>query len=64
MLAKPVHLASSRFDEEEHLLETSPIPEHKDGFLYFYSPGRFREYLTIEEAKAADAELWGPIKWD
>jgi hypothetical protein len=62
--AKPAHLASSRFDEDEHLIETSPIPETKDGFLYFYWPGGFREHMTIEEAKAnADAEPWGPIKW-
>ena len=63
--AKPAHLASSRFDEDDHFIETSPIPETKDGFLYFYWPGGFREYMTIEEAKAAaDAEPWGPIKWD
>ena len=63
--AKPANLASSRFDEDDHLIETSPIPDMKDGFLYFYWPGGFREYMTIEEAKAAaDAEPWGPIKWD
>jgi hypothetical protein len=63
--AKPAHLAFSRFDEDDQFIETSPIPETKDGFLYFYWPGGFREYMTIEEAKAAaDAEPWGPIKWD
>jgi hypothetical protein len=63
--AKPARLASSRFDEDDHFVEASPIPETKDGFLYLYWPGRFGEYMTIEEAKAAaDAEPWGPIKWD
>jgi hypothetical protein len=63
--AKPASLASSRFDEDDHLLDASPIPETKDGFLYFYMPGKFGEYMTIDEAKAAaDAEPWGPVKWD
>ena len=62
--AKPARLASSRFDEDDRLIEDRPIPETKDGFLYFCWPGR-GEYLTVEEAKlAADAEPWGPIKWD
>jgi hypothetical protein len=63
--AKPAHLASSRFDEDDNLIEGSPIPETKDGFLYSCWPCRFGEYLTVEEAKAAaDAEPWGPIKWN
>jgi hypothetical protein len=63
--AKPARLASSRFDEDDNLVEGRPIPETKDGFLYFCWPGRSREYLTVEEAKAAaDAEPWGPVKWD
>jgi hypothetical protein len=63
--AKPAHLARSRFDEDDHLIETRPIPETKDGFLYFYWPGRSGEYMTVGEAKAAaDAEPWGPIQWD
>ena len=62
--AKPAHLASSRFDDDEHLIETRPIPKTKDGFLYFYWPGGFSEFMTVEEAKAAaDTEPWGPIKW-
>jgi hypothetical protein len=61
--AKPARLASSRFDGDDNLVESSPIPETKDGFLYSYWPGG--EYMTIEEAKAAaDAEPWGPVKWD
>jgi len=63
--AKPASRASSRFDEDEHLVESRPIPATKDGFLYVYDPGGGREYLTVEEAKkAADAQPWGPVKWD
>jgi hypothetical protein len=63
--AKPARLSSSRFDEDDHFMENSPIPETKDGFLYSYWPGSFGEYMTVEEAKAAaDSEPWGPIKWD
>ena len=62
--AKPARFAGARFDGDDHLIESRPIPETKDGFLYFLLP-RSGEYLTIEEAKAAaDAKPWGPIKWD
>jgi hypothetical protein len=66
--ATPARLASSRFEEDDHgnfvVVESRPIPETKDGFLYFCVPGR-GEYMTVEEAKAAaDAEPWGPVKWD
>jgi hypothetical protein len=65
--ATPARLASSRFEEDEHgnffVVESRPIRETKDRFLYFCVPGR--EYMTVEEAKAAaDAEPWGPVKWD
>jgi hypothetical protein len=49
--AKPAHLASSRFDEDDKLIESRPIPETKDGFLYFCSPGRSSEYLTVARGK-------------
>ena len=62
--AKPALRAYSRFDEDDNLIESAPIPGTKDGFLYFCRPGR-GEYMTIDEAKtAADAEPWGPVKWD
>jgi hypothetical protein len=61
--AKPARFASSRYDDLE-LDERRPIPDTKDGFLYYCWPG-LGEHLTIEEAKAwADAQPWGPIKWD
>jgi hypothetical protein len=64
--AKPARFAFSRFDEADRLIEKSPIPETKDGFLYFLLPVQdSAEYMTVEEAKAAaEAKPWGPIKWD
>ncbi|HLX82901.1 MAG TPA: hypothetical protein VKR59_03325 [Terriglobales bacterium] len=63
--AKPARLAWSRVDDDENIDETKPIPETRDGFLYYYRPGGSGEYMTLEEAKAmADAEPWGPVTWD
>jgi hypothetical protein len=63
--AKPAHFASSRYDEDDRLDESSPIPETIDGFLYFCFPGKSGEYLTIDDAKAwVDAQPWGPVTWD
>jgi hypothetical protein len=44
--AKPAHLSSSRFDEDEQLIESSPIPATKDGNLYVCWPGNCGEHLT------------------
>jgi hypothetical protein len=63
--AKPPHLASSRFNDDQQLVESAPIPATKDGFLYCCWPGHCGEHLTIDEAKAAaSAKPWGPIHWD
>jgi hypothetical protein len=63
--AKPARDASSRFDEDDQLDESKPIPETKDGLLYCCWPVHCGERLTIDEAKAAaNAEPWGPVKWD
>jgi hypothetical protein len=63
--AKPAYLAATRFDEDDKLIEERPIPETKDGFLYFSVPGRSVEYLTADQAKAAaNAAPWGPVQWD
>jgi hypothetical protein len=62
--AKEARFASSRYDDDDHLDDTIPIPETIDGFLY-YSPGVTGDYLTVEEAQAAaDKQPWGPVKWD
>jgi hypothetical protein len=63
--AKPAHLASSRFDEDDQLDESTPIPATEDGYLYCGWPYSGGDHLTIEEAKAvASAQPWGPITWD
>jgi hypothetical protein len=64
--AKPARFESSRYDDDdEQLDERRPIPDTKDGFLYYCWPGRSGEHLTIEDAKAwADAQPWGPVTWD
>lgn len=62
--AKPASQSYTRYDDDEQLDETRPIPQTNDGFLYCPVPGT-GEFLTIEEAKAAaDAEQWGPVRWD
>lgn len=62
---KPASQSFTRYDDDDQLDETRQIPETKDGFLYIYWPGGRAEFLTAEEAKAcADAEPWGPVKWD
>ena len=59
--AKPARLASSRFDQEDQLDESTPIPATKDGYLYCSWPGNSGDHLTIEEAKlAASAAPLGP----
>jgi hypothetical protein len=62
--AKPASESYSRYDEDDELDEHNPIPETRDGFLYCTVPGQ-GEFLTVEEAKAsADAQPWGPVRWD
>jgi hypothetical protein len=67
--AKEARFASSRYDWENHdsptLDEARPIPESRDGFLYYCFPGSSGEYLSVEDAMAwADAQPWGPVVWD
>ena len=63
--AKPARFASSRYDDDDELDESRPIPDTKDGFLYYCRPGWSGDHLTIEDAKAsADAQPWGPVTWD
>ena len=66
ILAKPARLASSRYDWENDCWdESAPIPPTLDGFIYFCSLGKSGEHLSSEAVKAwADAQLWGPVKWD
>ena len=63
--AMPPRLSESRRDDEYQFDDSKPVPETKDGFLYVCEPLGGEEFLTIEEAKAwADAQPWGPVKWD
>jgi hypothetical protein len=62
---KPARFAWKRYEDHDQIDETRPIPETKDGFLYYFRIANWGEYLTIEEAKAwADAQPWGPVAWD
>jgi hypothetical protein len=66
---KEARLAESRInydtDGEPALDETRPIPETKDGYLYYCSSANSGEHLSIDDVKAwADAQPWGPVKWD
>lgn len=66
---KEARFASSRFDrdtdDEPTIDESRPIPATKDGYLYRCIPGNSGEHLSVEGAKAwADAQPWGPVKWD
>jgi hypothetical protein len=61
--AVPVEFAGSRYDDEDHLDEASPIPETADGHVYVTAYGG--ECESLEEArKWADRQPWGPVKWD
>ena len=63
--AKPARFASSRYDDDDQIDESRPVPETIDGFLYFCAPWSSGDHLTVQEAKAwADAQPWGPIIWD
>jgi hypothetical protein len=64
--ARPARFALSRFDEDDHLDEASPIPTTLDGFVYFSSMGSGGHFfLTAGEAKRwVDAQSWGPVKWE
>jgi len=66
IMRKPATMAYSRFDHETGQTDESrPVPETKDGFLYYSSLGASGEYFDVEDAKAwADAQPWGPVRWD
>ncbi len=66
---KEARLASSRFDrntdQEPSIDESRPIPETKDGFLYYCLLTNSGEHQSLEELKAwANSQPWGPVKWD
>jgi hypothetical protein len=61
---KPAKFACSRFDEDDELVESAPVPVTPDGFVYQCWPWG-AEGRTLEEAKKlADGNPWGPVVWD
>jgi hypothetical protein len=63
--AKPARFASSRYDDDDRLDESRPIPDTRDGFLYYYWPAGWTDHLTIDDVKEwANAQPWGPVTWD
>jgi len=63
--AKPVSEASSRYDDQERLVQSRPIPETHDGYLYEVGVATGGEFASLAEAKAwADAQPWGPVEWN
>jgi len=63
--ARPAKYSAGRWIDEDQLDETAPIPETPDGYLYSCFPADSGEHPTLERAKAwADAQPWGPVKWD
>ena len=63
--AKLPRFARKRYEDHDQIDGSRPIPETKDGFLYYCEPVVSDEYLTIEDAKAwADSQPWGPVTWD
>ena len=61
--AAPAQLSRSRYDEDNELDPSLPVPVTFNGVVYQCDPGP--EGGTLEEAKAlADAEPWSPITWD
>ena len=63
--AKPAAQASSRYDDDDQLDESRPIPTTVDGFLYFCWPGGRGEHQSVDAAKAeTDYQPWAPVTWD
>lgn len=61
----PAEFSGSRYNDDDELNETTPIPQTKDGHLYHVVGPVNEEFLSISEAMAwADAQPWGPVTWD
>ena len=64
IFAGPAEFAASRFDDDENLDDTVPVPKTQDGRVYYVGDRR-PEFHSLEEAKAwADTQPWGPVEWD
>ncbi|MGV8840347.1 MAG: hypothetical protein ACWA6X_08590 [Bauldia sp.] len=61
--ARRARYAPTRFNEDDDLDESQPIPDTVDGFIYLSDAGIWG--LTLDAAKAAaDSQPWGPVTWD
>ena len=57
--------ACSRFNDDDQLDETTPIPSSPNGMLYRVGVTKGVDFRSLSEAKAwADVQPWGPVKWD
>jgi hypothetical protein len=62
--AQPARFASSRYDNDDQLDESRPIPETPDGLVYSCDLTGGSHH-TLDEAKDwADQQPWGPVEWD
>lgn len=62
--ARPAAHSQSRYDGNEQLDETRPIPVTPDGRVYLVGATGGGEFGTLAEAKAwADSQPWGPVQW-
>jgi hypothetical protein len=74
--ARPARFAGSRFKESEEdtppetpdgfvLDENTPIPDTPDGLVYSVGATAGGQFNSLEDARSwADAQPWGPVKWD
>ncbi len=59
----PARFSGTRYDEDEQLDHSLPIPETPDGYVYQFS-GFGKEFGTLAEAlKWGNEQPWGPIRW-
>ena len=59
----PAAYSSFRYDEDDQLDETRPIPQTPDGLVYKTTCGGEQPSLDAI-IKWADAQSWGPVKWN
>ena len=63
--ARPAKFAWSRFNDDDEIDETTPIPDTPDGLVYYVGTTSGGDFHTLTDAKrCADAQLWGPVKWE
>ncbi len=64
IFARRAEFAASRYNDDEEVDHSAPIPQTPDGFVYYVDDTAGGEFLTIADAMAwADSQPWGPVKW-